>query len=500
MVTVLTPSPRAARRAGARVRARRRPRSSKAICAITTPSRRSSRGQDVVFNLPASPAPSAAWRIRGRPRRELPRQPRAARSASRAQSGREAGVRRLAACSTASRRGCRWLKSDLADPLCVHAVHKLTVGAIPAAVSAPVRPAICRCPGDQSVRPGPAGGRTAYGIVNRMIHLALADEPLPIYGDGAQQRDYIHVDDVVDALMHPGRNRRERRRRLQRRQRRRHPHDRHGASSSSSSPAADAIELVRVAGAGRADRDRRLRRRHVADSRASSAGRRRCRCATVWSGRSRTTARASSRDAWSGSASSISRTRSWSAAPRRWCSTSCAICRRGSSRWCAASTQPGPIGEEIRQHRHAVHRARPDPGVAAAVRRARHRADLLRETQPHIVHTFLLTASLYGRLAAILARVPIVIGTEVNIYEHKRPAHAIGERLLMRGTDRVVVSAESVRDFYIRQVHARPDEGRRDLQRGGLVAQLDATMTRDEMRASRSACRPTRRSRASSPG
>jgi hypothetical protein len=45
------------------------------------------------------------------------------------------------------------------------------------------------------------------------------------------------------------------------------------------------------------------------------------------------------------------------------------------------------------------------------------------------VHTFLLTASLCGRLAAILARIPIVIGTEVNIYERKRRSHAIAERL-----------------------------------------------------------------------
>ena len=52
----------------------------------------------------------------------------------------------------------------------------------------------------------------------------------------------------------------------------------------------------------------------------------------------------------------------------------------------------------------------------------------LRETRPDIVHTFLLTASLYGRFAAIAARVPIVIGTEVNIYERKQRHHAFAER------------------------------------------------------------------------
>jgi nucleoside-diphosphate-sugar epimerase len=38
-------------------------------------------------------------------------------------------------------------------------------------------------------------------VINRLIHLALADRPLTIYGDGAQLRDYIHVDDVVSAMM-----------------------------------------------------------------------------------------------------------------------------------------------------------------------------------------------------------------------------------------------------------------------------------------------------------
>jgi glycosyltransferase involved in cell wall biosynthesis len=107
----------------------------------------------------------------------------------------------------------------------------------------------------------------------------------------------------------------------------------------------------------------------------------------------------------------------------------------------------------------------------------------LREAQPQIVHTFLLTASVYGRLAAILARVPIVIGTEVNIYENKKPQHALAERLLMGGTDRVVVSAESVRDFYIGQVHADPAKVE-VIYNAVDWSQLKPTMTRDEMRAS----------------
>jgi UDP-glucose 4-epimerase len=49
--------------------------------------------------------------------------------------------------------------------------------------------------------PGQPAARVAYGVVNRMIHLALADRPVPIYGEGLQRRDYIFVDDVAAAVM-----------------------------------------------------------------------------------------------------------------------------------------------------------------------------------------------------------------------------------------------------------------------------------------------------------
>ena len=62
--------------------------------------------------------------------------------------------------------------------------------------------------------------------------------------------------------------------------------------------------------------------------------------------------------------------------------------------------QAGPIGEEIRRTGTPVAVLGLEPGVrrpwdVGGIRR------YLRETQPAIVHTFLLTASLYGRLAAL---------------------------------------------------------------------------------------------------
>ena len=91
------------------------------------------------------------------------------------------------------------------DPLCLHAVHKLVAEqylrlyerlyGISFAVARITNP----------YGPGQPRGRTAYGVVNRLIHLALAGEVLPIYGDGGQRRDYIYIDDVVQALLALGR-------------------------------------------------------------------------------------------------------------------------------------------------------------------------------------------------------------------------------------------------------------------------------------------------------
>jgi UDP-glucose 4-epimerase len=87
------------------------------------------------------------------------------------------------------------------DPLCVHAVHKLAVeqyldlyGRIYG-----LRATTARLTNPYG--PGQPSSRTAYGVVNRMIHLALTDQTLPIYGDGLQRRDYIYIDDAVEALL-----------------------------------------------------------------------------------------------------------------------------------------------------------------------------------------------------------------------------------------------------------------------------------------------------------
>ena len=87
------------------------------------------------------------------------------------------------------------------EPLCLHAIHKLTVERYLKlyATLYGVQYTIARVTNPYG--PGQPESRTAYGIVNRLIHLALAGKPLTIYGDGAQRRDYIYVDDLVSALV-----------------------------------------------------------------------------------------------------------------------------------------------------------------------------------------------------------------------------------------------------------------------------------------------------------
>jgi UDP-glucose 4-epimerase len=85
--------------------------------------------------------------------------------------------------------------------LCLHAIHKQTVEKYLDLYARlfGIRYSVARITNPYG--PGQPSSRTAYGVINRLIHQAINDRALTIYGDGAQQRDYVHVDDVVDALI-----------------------------------------------------------------------------------------------------------------------------------------------------------------------------------------------------------------------------------------------------------------------------------------------------------
>ena len=49
--------------------------------------------------------------------------------------------------------------------------------------------------------PFQAGEGRAYGIANSFIQAAVSGRPITLFGDGSQRRDYLYIDDLVDALL-----------------------------------------------------------------------------------------------------------------------------------------------------------------------------------------------------------------------------------------------------------------------------------------------------------
>jgi UDP-glucose 4-epimerase len=87
------------------------------------------------------------------------------------------------------------------EPLCPHGAHKAMVEQYLAMYGRlfGIRSTALRITNPYG--PGQPSDRSAYGVINYLIHRGLAGQPLPIYGDGAQLRDYVYVNDVVDALL-----------------------------------------------------------------------------------------------------------------------------------------------------------------------------------------------------------------------------------------------------------------------------------------------------------
>ena len=92
-------------------------------------------------------------------------------------------------------------ESAMGEPLSVHAIHKRTVEQYLRLYRRHFGLQFTIARVTNPYGPGQPAGRTAYGIINRFIHLALAGGTLSLYGDGRQLRDYVHVDDVVAALL-----------------------------------------------------------------------------------------------------------------------------------------------------------------------------------------------------------------------------------------------------------------------------------------------------------
>jgi glycosyltransferase involved in cell wall biosynthesis len=85
------------------------------------------------------------------------------------------------------------------------------------------------------------------------------------------------------------------------------------------------------------------------------------------------------------------------------------------------------------------------------LRLVRDLAALMRAERFDVVQTFLIGANLWGRLAALVAGVPVVIASERNVDVWEEPAKRWLGLVLARVTDRIVANAEAVRHYLVRR-------------------------------------------------
>jgi sugar transferase (PEP-CTERM/EpsH1 system associated) len=83
---------------------------------------------------------------------------------------------------------------------------------------------------------------------------------------------------------------------------------------------------------------------------------------------------------------------------------------------------------------------------------------LMRRERVDVVHTHLWTSSFWGRLAALLARVPVVVITEHNLDTWRRTPHFLADRLLGAGTDHWIFVSDEVKAFYRRRLRLGEDD------------------------------------------
>jgi|HubBroStandDraft_3_1064219.scaffolds.fasta_scaffold28925_3 UDP-glucose 4-epimerase len=85
-------------------------------------------------------------------------------------------------------------------PASVYAAHKLCVEHYYqiAAARGEISYTICRISNPYGLQDGQSG--RGYGFISQLIEKGLKGQPLTIFGDGGQTRDYLHIDDLVQAL------------------------------------------------------------------------------------------------------------------------------------------------------------------------------------------------------------------------------------------------------------------------------------------------------------
>ncbi|KKR48837.1 MAG: Glycosyl transferase, group 1 [Candidatus Magasanikbacteria bacterium GW2011_GWC2_40_17] len=83
---------------------------------------------------------------------------------------------------------------------------------------------------------------------------------------------------------------------------------------------------------------------------------------------------------------------------------------------------------------------------------------LMKKIKPDIVHTQLFAADLWGRLAAFLAQVPLIITTEQNVNVDQSLLREFLKMLTYRLTDKVVAISTAVKNYAIKKYKLAADK------------------------------------------
>ncbi|MEW6388193.1 MAG: glycosyltransferase [Thermodesulfobacteriota bacterium] len=143
---------------------------------------------------------------------------------------------------------------------------------------------------------------------------------------------------------------------------------------------------------------------------------------------------------------------------------------------------PGVVGEELRQDGYPVFSLGLDlkrtPGwkLVAGVRR------LLQEVRPHILHTHLYHANLYGRLSALGLGLTGVVAEVHNAYTRVKLHRRLWNFLLGRRTDRLLVSSPQVWED-VRRYDGVPASRLLIIPYGIRLQELEAPLSREEAKA-----------------
>jgi len=140
--------------------------------------------------------------------------------------------------------------------------------------------------------------------------------------------------------------------------------------------------------------------------------------------------------------------------------------------------RPGRVAREIEGAGVPVlvvrKRARVDPGLVLALTR------LLRRQRIAMVQTYLFTANTWGRLAAILARVPVIVSSERNVDIWEERYKRTAGRLLDRWTRLTIANSQAVERYLVSR--GLPAEKVRVVYNGVDTARFDGAAASEATR------------------